>query len=49
MFFLWLIALLLLLAGLYLLLIAPADHHPDTSDLEGWLYAPSSSWRVCTR
>ncbi|MBP3648808.1 MAG: glycerophosphodiester phosphodiesterase [Clostridia bacterium] len=36
---LWILALLLLLAGLYLLLIAPADHHPDTSMLEGWLYA----------
>lgn len=36
---LWILALLLLLAGLYLLLIAPADHHPDVSQLEGWLYA----------
>ena len=36
---LWILALLLLLAGLYLLLIAPADQHPDVSMLEGWLYA----------
>ena len=36
---LWILAILLLLAGLYLLLIAPADHHPDASQLEGWLYA----------
>lgn len=37
--FLWIAAILLLVAGLYLLLIAPCDHHPDASQLEGWLYA----------
>lgn len=39
MTFLWIIGILLLLSGLYLLLIAPCDHHPDASHLEGWLYA----------
>lgn len=39
MFLLWIVALLLLFAGLYLWMIAPADHHPDASDLAGWQYA----------
>lgn len=39
MFLLWIAALLLLAAALYLLLIAPCDHHPDVSGLEGWLFA----------
>lgn len=36
---LWIAAILLLVTGLYLLLIAPCDQHPDASQLEGWLYA----------
>lgn len=39
MFLLWLIAIALLLGGLYLWMIAPADQHPDTTDLTGWRYA----------
>lgn len=39
MFLLWIFALLLLFAGLYLWLIAPADQHQDVTDLNGWLYA----------
>ena len=39
MFLLWIIGILLLACGVYLLLIAPCDHHPDVSGLEGWLYA----------
>ncbi|MBE5800755.1 MAG: glycerophosphodiester phosphodiesterase [Clostridiales bacterium] len=35
----WILAIVLLLAGLYLLMITPSDQHPDTSMLEGWLYA----------
>ncbi len=39
MFLLWIFAIVLLATALYLLLIAPSDQHPDTSHLEGWLYA----------
>lgn len=39
MFLLWIIGIALLACGVYLLLIAPCDHHPDVSGLEGWLYA----------
>lgn len=39
MLLLWILALLLLFAGVYLLLIAPSDQHPETGHLEGWLYA----------
>ncbi len=36
---LWILALILLAAGAYLLMIAPASEHPDTSALDGWLFA----------
>ncbi len=36
---LWIVAILLLLAGLYLLMIAPADPPPEAAMPEGWLYA----------
>jgi len=39
MFFLWLIGILLVLSGLYLCLIAPARDIPDTSAMDGWLFA----------
>ena len=39
MLFLWIIGILLLFGGVYLLLIAPCDQHPDASGLGGWLYA----------
>ena len=39
MFLLWMIGIFLVLAGLYLCLIAPARDIPDTSAMDGWLFA----------
>ncbi|MBR4068154.1 MAG: glycerophosphodiester phosphodiesterase [Clostridia bacterium] len=39
MFLLWILAIALLFAGLYLWMIAPDEHHPDVDDLAGWRYA----------
>lgn len=36
---LWILLCLVLLAGLYLFLIAPGRKRPDASALTGWLYA----------
>ena len=38
---LWILLCLVLLAGLYLFLIAPGRKRPDASALTGWLYAVS--------